>query len=377
LIDRLWGTEEVVRALFPRLADDAALVAYIAALQRHSMSPGAAAAAERWSHEIDVRDALPSIRVPTLILHRRDDNPRFDRYFADHIPGAQLVSLPGWEHIPYLGDQDSVTREIERFVRGLGANGPAFDRVLSTVAVVAAAPADRRRAMAGEARRLLEHLVVRYRGRSIPASPRQVAAMFDGPARAAACALAMIEAGGASLGLRGGVHTGEVDVSGPAVRGPAMEAALAIARLAAPGEVLASQMVRDLATGSGLSFTAVDPPEAEGTPDAWHGYRVTGTLVGAPTHAGTTSDVAVGVPHRRAPFGHDALTAREREVLVLVASGHSDGEIAAALFISRKTASVHVSHVKAKLGANSRVELALMARGMRVRDAGRDSCDHI
>ena len=114
LIDRLWGTEEFVRVWFERV--DPELVAWGAKYARYGMSPGAAVAYERMIYQDDVRDVLRAIHVPTLILHRERDSPKDNRYLAEHITSAEYIALEGDEHVPYQGDQDSVTRVIERFV---------------------------------------------------------------------------------------------------------------------------------------------------------------------------------------------------------------------------------------------------------------------
>jgi pimeloyl-ACP methyl ester carboxylesterase len=132
-IEHSWGTEEFWVELFPSMADDPKLVRWFASYMRRSASPGAALASTIMENETDVRDVLPAVHVPTLILHRQEDVPEGNRYMADRIAGAEYVALPGSEHIPYLGDQDSVLKEIERFVQSVHAEEASLDRVLATV----------------------------------------------------------------------------------------------------------------------------------------------------------------------------------------------------------------------------------------------------
>jgi hypothetical protein len=132
-VERNWGTEDFTRRNFPSTADDPHLVRWFATYMRRAASPGAAVAAELMERETDVRAVLPTIRVPTLILHRVEDAPEANRYMAEHIPGAKYVAFPGDEHISYLGDQNSVLDEIERFVKGVKAEEASLDRVLATV----------------------------------------------------------------------------------------------------------------------------------------------------------------------------------------------------------------------------------------------------
>jgi pimeloyl-ACP methyl ester carboxylesterase len=148
-IERAWGTEEFVRRQFPSLhtamADDLRLVRWVAAYMRRAASPGAAVSAELMERETDVRHVLSAIHVPTLILHRAEDDPEANRYMAEHIPGAEYVALPGNEHVPYLGDQGSVLDEIERFVKGIRDEEASLDRVLATVLFTTSSVQPRRR----------------------------------------------------------------------------------------------------------------------------------------------------------------------------------------------------------------------------------------
>jgi pimeloyl-ACP methyl ester carboxylesterase len=133
LVETEWGTEDFVAKSWPSIADDPALVRAEASMARNAMSPGAAVAYYKMIWEIDVRDALPTIHVPTLILHRAGDQPEVQQFLAQQIPTAELVSLPGNEHVPYLGNQNEVTDQIRRFTLQVHDQESVFDRVLATV----------------------------------------------------------------------------------------------------------------------------------------------------------------------------------------------------------------------------------------------------
>jgi class 3 adenylate cyclase len=214
---------------------------------------------------IDIRAVLPSVSVPTLVLHRagdRDSRTEESRYIAEHIPGARFVELTGDDHLPSIRP-DEILDEVEEFLTGVprGANP---ERVLATVLFTdivgstdrATELGDRRwrellDAHSSTVRRELE----RFRGREVDSAGDGVFALFDGPARAIRCASA-IQEGVRALGLevRAGLHTGEVELAGDAVRGIAVHTGARVAALADPGEVLVSSTVRDLVAGSGIDF---------------------------------------------------------------------------------------------------------------------------
>jgi class 3 adenylate cyclase/pimeloyl-ACP methyl ester carboxylesterase len=283
-IERGWGTEEFFLHEFPEMRDDPHLLRFFASYARHSMSPGAAVAAWRMEWETDVRDILSAIHVPTLILHRREDEPEAHRYIAQHIAGAEYMELPGDEHIPYLGDQDSVLNEIERFVKGVRAEEASLDRVLATVLFTDIVGSTETGARLGDRAwsELLERhhatirsLLARYRGVEVDTAGDGFFATFDGPARAVKCARAMSDAMGAhDLQIRAGVHTGEVETIDGKAGGLAVVIGARIGALASASEVLASSTVKDLTAGSGLTFEDAGEYELKGVPDRWHLYRV-------------------------------------------------------------------------------------------------------
>ena len=247
-------------------SEDEAFKNRLAQYFRRSASPGAAVALMRMNTQIDVRDVLPSIQAPTLVLHRADDldaNVAEGRWLAEQIPGAKFVELPGDAHTLWAGDTDAVVDEIEEFLTG-ARRGPEPDRVLATVLFTDIVGSTRQAMKLGDRRwrELLErhHAVVRkeldrFNGRELDTAGDGFLATFDGPARAIRCAYA-IENGVRGLGLevRAGVHTGECELFADKVAGLAVHTGARIASEAQAREVLVSQTVKDLVAGSGISF---------------------------------------------------------------------------------------------------------------------------
>jgi pimeloyl-ACP methyl ester carboxylesterase len=247
-------------------SEDEAFKNRLATYFRRSASPGAAVALMRMNTQIDVRDVLPSIQAPTLVLHRRDDlDASVDegRWLAEHIPGATFVELPGDAHTLWGGDTDSVVDEIEEFLTG-ARRGPEPDRVLATVLFTdlvgsteqAKKLGDRRwRELLERHHTLVRQQLTRFDGREIDTAGDGFLATFDGPARAIRCGYA-IESGLRGLGLevRAGVHTGECELFAEKVAGLAVHTGARIASQARPGEVLVSRTVKDLVAGSGIRF---------------------------------------------------------------------------------------------------------------------------
>lgn len=260
---------------------------YFARLEREGASPGAVIALIRMVAEIDVRAVLPSIQVPTLIIHRdRDAIAPIEgaRYMANQIPGAQLIELEG-EHSPLTGDTETILDHVEEFVTGRrGEREP--DRVLATVmftdivdsTVQAAAIGDRRWAELLEGHhQLVRQQLRRFGGQEIKTIGDGFLATFDGPARAIRCALATVEASRETgLSLRAGLHTGECERRDGDISGITVHTGARVAALAASGEVLVSRTVKDLVAGSGLRFEDRGSRTLKGVPDVWQLYAVTG-----------------------------------------------------------------------------------------------------
>jgi class 3 adenylate cyclase len=237
--------------------------------------------------EIDVRNVLPVIRVPTLILHRSgdlDSNIEEGRYLAARIHDAKFLELPGTDHLPWVGDQGEVVDEIEEFLTGIRP-APEPDRVLATVLFTDIVNSTQRAASLGDRawRDVLEqhHVVVRrelarFRGQEISTTGDGFFAMFDGPARAVRCAVAIRERLRESdLEVRAGIHTGEYERMGDNIGGLAVHIGSRVAGLARPGEVLASSTVKDLVAGSGIVFEDRGSHPLKGVPGEWRLFRVT------------------------------------------------------------------------------------------------------
>ena len=286
-----WGTTAFTRWQFtliaPGLEGDEALIQAFTRYWRACASPAAAKAIDAMHLEVDARPVLRSIHVPTLVMNRIDD--RMDpvaeaRFIAGAIPGARLVELPGVEHPPFLGDTDRVLDELHRFITSIRTEEAALERVLATVLFTDIVESTDRSAALGDRawgevlerhHELVRAMLARYRGQEVDTAGDGFFATFDGPARAAKCARAIIE-GVKPLGIeiRAGVHTGEVETIAGKIGGMGVVIGSRIGAKAQGSEVLASQTVKDLTAGSGLVFEDVGERELKGVPDRWHLYRV-------------------------------------------------------------------------------------------------------
>jgi class 3 adenylate cyclase len=258
---------------------------------RLSVSPGAAAAYFRAGLDVDVRDVLPLIRVPTLVL-QRTEIPRMDvrrgRYLADHISSARLVELPGHNFEPLVGDQERLFSELEAFLANVRDGGELVaepDRVLATVLFTDIVDATAHAADLGDRawRELLQkhHEVVRsqlsrFRGREMDTAGDGFFATFDGPARGIHCACAIRDSlRELGLDIRAGLHTGECELVDGKAGGIAVHIGARVASQAAPNEVLVSSTVKDLVAGSGIRFEETGLHELKGVPGEWRLYAVT------------------------------------------------------------------------------------------------------
>ena len=284
---RYWGEGRDIDYFAPSMVGDPEVTSFWGRYQRQSASPSAAVALTRMATETDVRDVLSSVRVPTLVLHRRDDRVTrlaLAHYLADHIEDAKLVELPGEDHWWFAGDTDSLIDEIGEFLTGeIPHREP--DRVLATVLFTDIVGSTERAAELGDRRwrELLEahedatrREVARHRGRIVKTLGDGALATFDGPARAVRCATALRGAmWRIGLELRAGVHTGEVERMGDDVGGLAVNLGARVGAKAGAGEVLASQTVRDLVVGSGIEWEDRGAHELKGVPGEWRIYAVT------------------------------------------------------------------------------------------------------
>jgi pimeloyl-ACP methyl ester carboxylesterase len=283
-IERNWGGEMDISDLAPS-ADEAFKRRAVAYLRR-SASPGAAVALLRMNSQIDVREVLPTISIPTLVLQRVDDrdvNVEEGRWIAGQIPGAKYVELPGDEHLIWAGDVDAVIDEVEEFLTG-SRPVPEPDRMLATVLFTDIVGSTQRAAELGDRRwgDVLEqhHSVVRrelerFQGREIDTAGDGFFATFDGPARAVRAAVSIRDAlHQVGVEVRAGVHTGEVQVIDDNIRGIAVHTGARIAGAASGGEVLVSSTVKDLVAGSGIEFDERGAHELKGVPGEWRLYAV-------------------------------------------------------------------------------------------------------
>jgi class 3 adenylate cyclase len=287
-VDDEWGSGLFLPQLAPSRADDETFRRWWARLERLSYGPGNARAYLRMNAQTDVRSILPTIRVPTLVLQRTDDVYRDSghaKYLATHIIGAKLVELPGVDHLPYVGDADSILDEIEEFLTGVRPP-PEHDRVLATVVFTDIVGSTERASALGDRawkelldrhNAMVRQEIERFRGKENDTAGDGFLATFDGPARAVRCALAIADVVKAiGLEVRAGVHTGEMELVGSDVRGIAVHIGARVVSLAGPTEVLVSSTVKDLVVGSGLVFEDAGEHELKGVPDRWRLYRVVG-----------------------------------------------------------------------------------------------------
>jgi class 3 adenylate cyclase len=307
-IDR-WGEGETVGWAAPSIDSPVTRRAW-GLCERAAMSPAMARANMAANIEkIDVRPVLPSVRVPTLVLHRRDDFIPIGqgRYYAEHIPGARMVELEGSDHSPFVGDVDAIVGEVEEFVTGTRAVH-ASDRVLATVLFTDIVGSTERAAKIGDSAwravlqghdELVRGQLAAHGGREVKHTGDGFLAMFDRPARAVRCA-STIASEVAELGVRvrAGLHTGECEQHNGDVGGLAVHIGARIGALAAPGEVLVSGTVRDLLLGSGIEFSDRGVHALKGVPGDWRLFAVADTAPPAPLTDG--GDVTLSVPERAA-----------------------------------------------------------------------------
>jgi pimeloyl-ACP methyl ester carboxylesterase len=293
-VEASWGTEEFARRALrdwaaPSVADDERAARWLASYLRGAASPGAAVAYYRMNESIDVGGILPSIRVPTLVLARSGDLSfpiEDERELASRIPGARLVELPGVDHFPWVGDHQSLNDALEEFVRDAQADEAELERVLATVLFTDIVGSTARAAELGDAawrelaarhHALVRGQLARFRGVEVEETGDGFFATFDGPIRAARCALAISE-GVRDLGLeiRAGLHTGEVEMSGGKITGIAIVVGARVGAMAGPSEVLVTSTVKDLVAGSSLTFEEHGEHELKGVPGTWRVFRVLG-----------------------------------------------------------------------------------------------------
>jgi class 3 adenylate cyclase len=284
--EKYWGTPIGLKTLAPSVANDERMRQWYAHHQRVSASPGAGVTLYRMNVEVDIRAILPTIRVPTLILHRTGDRLlpcQGARYMAGQIPAAKFVELPGDDHIAWIGNADPLLAEIQEFLTG---EPPVLeaDRVLATVLFIDIVQSTQRATAIGDLR--WRDLVDNYHqqvgkevahlgGRVVNTAGDGVFAIFDGPARAIKCARAVRDVvGSLGLAIRCGIHTGECVIEGNDVAGIAVHIGARVAAHADPGEILLSSTVKDLIAGSRLECSDRGSHVLKGVPGRWRLFAV-------------------------------------------------------------------------------------------------------
>jgi pimeloyl-ACP methyl ester carboxylesterase len=283
-----WGEGVGMEVFAPSRLGDPVFEDWFAGAQRMGASPAMVRLLFAMWMQLDVRDVLSAIHVPTLVLHRRGDrliDLSVGRYLADHIAGARFVELDGIDHVPFSGDVDQLTAEVEEFVTGCRPRRAVLDRVLATVLFVDVAGSTETAARVGDAvwasirtsfLAAARSELTRYDGIEVDVAGDGVFATFTGPARAIRCALSIRQAAEAiGVRVRAGVHAGEVEreASG-GVSGLAVHIGARVMAHAAPGEVFVSGTVKDLVVGSGLRFAGRGVHELRGVPGSWPLFAV-------------------------------------------------------------------------------------------------------
>lgn len=281
-----WGTGKSLPRFAPSMAGDPAFTAWWGKFERLGADPGSAIALMRMNSRIDISEILPSIRAPTLVIHRSDDtliDVDGGRFLAARIPNARYVELAGEDHLPWVGDNaDGIVDHVLEFLTGAVPDAPS-DRVLATVLVSDIVASTRQAQLLGDQRwrdlldvhdRVTRASLERYRGVEVKSLGDGFLATFDGPARAIRCALAITQSlAGLELHVRVGLHTGEVDLVAGDVRGIAVHVASRVAGLAEGGEVLVSRTVKDLVAGSGVKLDDRGTHVLRELPEPWQLFR--------------------------------------------------------------------------------------------------------
>lgn len=286
LYETRWGKPFGVREFAPSRAEDPVFREWWAEYLRSAASPGAAIALHLMNIEIDIRELLPAIHVPTLVMHRTADKlmpVEQGRYLAAHIPNAKYVEFPGADHLVFVGDAEPVLDAMEEFLTGTRLDiNP--DSAVSTLLLTDIVRSTEKAAEMGSERwgdlvqayfNLMRRKIKEFQGREVHTTGDGILAIFDGPARAVRCGCAMSEAV-RSLGIeiRVGLHTGEYEIIGHEIAGVAIHIAARVMAKADAAEVLVSSTVKDLIAGSGIEFQDRGMHTLKGVPGEWHLYQV-------------------------------------------------------------------------------------------------------
>jgi class 3 adenylate cyclase/alpha-beta hydrolase superfamily lysophospholipase len=284
--EKHWGTPIGLRTMAPSVANDERARQWFAHWLRVSANPAAGVTLYRMNIEVDIRCILPTIRVPTLVLHRSGDllvPCQAGRYMAEQIPAAKFVELPGDDHVAWIGNADPLLAEVQEFLTG---ERPVIevDRVLATVLFVDIVQSTQRATAIGDSRwrdlvddyqQQVGKEVARHGGRVVNTAGDGVFAIFDGPARAIKCARTVRDVVGTlGLTIRCGIHTGECVVEGNDVAGIAVHIGARVAARANPGEILLSSTVKDLIAGSRVEYSDRGSHVLKGVAGRWRLFAV-------------------------------------------------------------------------------------------------------
>ena len=284
----IWGNGGQYRLTAPSMADDEEFLDLQARWERLSVPPSTAKLIFTLVADLDVRGVLGSIRVPTLVIHRRGDRwipVAHGRYLADHIADARYVELSGEDHFPMAGDWESMAAELRAF---LGSTKPDAhedgDRALATVLFTDIVSSTERAAEMGDRRwkelldshdRIVRGALDRYKGREVKTTGDGFLAAFDGPGKAINAASTIRESvEPLGIAIRAGLHVGEVELRGDDIGGLAVHVASRVMSNAAPGEILVSSTVKDLVIGAGIAFDDRGVHELKGVPGEWRLFAV-------------------------------------------------------------------------------------------------------
>jgi class 3 adenylate cyclase len=286
LILPYWGDGSTIEVAAPSQENNPEARAFFGRMQRATASPGMMNALARMFLELDVRDVVPTVHAPALVLHRVHDrlvNIRHGRWLAEHLPNATMVELEGDDHIPWYDGAEEWLGEVQEFLTGSRA-APESDRILATVLFTDVVDSTVKAAQLGDERwlrlladhqRAVRDSLERFNGREVKTIGDSFLATFDGPGRAIGCAREIVDsAEPLGVQIRAGLHTGECEVIGADIAGMAVHIAARVSALAEPGEVLVSRTVKDLVVGSGIGFSDRGTHTLKGVSDTWQLHAV-------------------------------------------------------------------------------------------------------
>ena len=282
-----WGKGSRLRFLAPKLVDSEAAHRLLGRIERACRTPSAMRRYLEMSLATDIRDVLPAVRVPTLVMHYEDDlQVPFSNgeFLATAIPGARLVNCGSGGHYFWSADIDTVIADIRAFVAGTKARPQGADRVLATVLFTDIVESSRAVSDLGDAawRTILDRhdadavdLIELHRGRLVRSTGDGLLATFDGPGRAVQCACTFVgKVTNYGIRIRAGLHTGEIEIRGDDIGGVAVHAAARIEESASPGEVVVSRTVADLMIGNhAVNFETLGSHVLRGIPGEWPLFR--------------------------------------------------------------------------------------------------------